>query len=107
MEHKPVIRVGVAGTGFVSKHFVSAFHGRQGLRVTRVLTRRPLADIRDFPLPEALTGSKDALIDDCDVAFECTGDAVAAADVIDAALAAGRPVVTSNPEFHVTAGSHF
>ena len=73
------IRVGVAGTGFVSRHFTMAFHGRQGLTVSNVLTRRPLGDVTDHPLRQALTRSADELIDRCDVVFECTGDAVAAA----------------------------
>jgi predicted homoserine dehydrogenase-like protein len=107
MDNIAEIRVGVAGTGFVSKHFTMAFHGRQGLTVSNVLTRRPLGDVTDHPLSQALTQSADELIDRCDVVFECTGDAVAAAEVIDKALSAGRPVVTSNPEFHVTAGSYF
>jgi len=107
MDKMAEIKVGVAGTGFVSRHFTMAFHGRQGLTVSNVLTRRPLSDVTDHPLTQALTRSVDELIDRCDVVFECTGDAVAAADVIDKALAAGRPVVTSNPEFHVTAGSYF
>jgi predicted homoserine dehydrogenase-like protein len=101
------IRVGVAGTGFVSRHFAMAFNGRQGLSVSNVLTRRPLADIADHPAAPVATNCADELIDRCDVVFECTGDAVAAADLINRALAAGRPVVTSNPEFHVTAGSFF
>jgi len=107
MADRAEIKVGVAGTGFVSRHFAMAFHGRQGLTVSNVLTRRPLSDVAGHPVAQALTTSVDELIDHCDVIFECTGDAVAAAEVIGKALAAGRPVVTSNPEFHVTAGSYF
>ncbi|MGH7004672.1 MAG: NAD(P)-dependent oxidoreductase, partial [Alphaproteobacteria bacterium] len=68
--------------------------------------RRPLDSVRGFPR-EALTDSMDALIESTDIVFECTGDVVHATRQIGAALAAGRPVVTRNPEFHVTTGAYF
>ena len=36
----PAIAVGVVGTGYVARHFVQAWDGRQGLEVAAVLTRR-------------------------------------------------------------------
>ncbi|HET6520860.1 MAG TPA: hypothetical protein VFG47_13720 [Geminicoccaceae bacterium] len=101
------IRVGVVGTGFIASHFLTAFDGRQGLRVTKVLTRRDPAGVRGFPRPELLTNARDELLERADVVFECSGDAVYATDTVDVALRAGLPVVTCNPEFHVTAGSWF
>jgi predicted homoserine dehydrogenase-like protein len=101
------IRVGIAGTGFVATRFVAAFDGRQGLRVTGVLTRRDPAGVRGFSRPELLTDAPGRLVECADVVLECSGDAVRAAAVVEVALAAGRPVVTMNPEFHVTAGSYF
>jgi predicted homoserine dehydrogenase-like protein len=100
------IRVGVVGTGFVASRFTRAFHGRQGITVSHVLTRRRLGEIRGFPLPDALTGSPERLVDGCDVVLECSGDVLHAMDVVAAALAAGRPVVTMNAELHVTCGSY-
>jgi predicted homoserine dehydrogenase-like protein len=101
------IRVGIVGTGFVATHFLAAFDGRQKLRVTKVLTRRNLAGMCGFPRPELLTNSRNELLEHTDVIFECSGDAIYAAEVIDAALKAAQPVVTMNPEFHVTVGSYF
>ena len=72
-----------------------------------MLTRRPLDRCPDFPHPEALTNSLDALIEASDVVFECTGDAFYAARTIGRVLDAGKPVVTLNAEFHATIGSHF
>jgi predicted homoserine dehydrogenase-like protein len=101
------VNVAVVGTGFVSRNFVKAFHGRRGITVSGVVTRRRTADIRDFPLCEALTNHIEEIINDCDVILECSGDPVHATGVVDAALDAGLPVVTLNSEFHVTAGSYF
>jgi predicted homoserine dehydrogenase-like protein len=47
------------------------------------------------------------LIDHADVIVECSGDPIHATDVVEAAFAAGLPVVTMNAEFHITAGSRF
>jgi predicted homoserine dehydrogenase-like protein len=99
------LRIGVVGTGFVGRSFVRRWHGRQGLSIGRILTRRPPAEIVDFPLPEALTSSLDALIEASDIVLECSGDVVHGTDVVAAALAAGRPVVTANADLHVTTGS--
>lgn len=47
------------------------------------------------------------LVEASDVVVECSGSVRHAAVVVEAALAAGKPVVTMNSEFHVTVGSHF
>jgi predicted homoserine dehydrogenase-like protein len=101
------LRIGVVGTGFVARHFVHELLHRTGYRLGRVLTRRPLGSCGEFPAPEALTDSLDALIESADIVFECTGDVPWATETVEKAMAAGRPVVTLNPEFHVTTGSHF
>jgi predicted homoserine dehydrogenase-like protein len=101
------IRVGVVGTGFISRHFLLAFDGRLGLKVTGALTRRDPAAVAGYPRADLLTRSRSEVLDGCDVLLECSGDPVYATDTIDAALRAGLPVVTCNPEFHVTAGSWF
>jgi len=72
-----------------------------------VLTRRPVDRCPEFPRPDALTSSIDALIEASDVVLECSGDALYAAETVGRVLDAGRPVVTLNSEFHVTVGSHF
>lgn len=103
----PAVRIGVVGTGFVARHFCLELQRRKPFRLARVLSRRPLASIADFPFREALTSSLAELIDHSDIVFECTGDVPHATRTIEAALAAGKPVLTLNPEFHVTTGSWF
>ncbi len=101
------VKVGVIGSGFVSRHFTMELKRRRSYRLGRVLTRRPLEHCQDYPIPDALTNSLDELIDESDIIFECTGDVPHAASTIGPALAAGKPVVTLNAEFHTTLGSHF
>ena len=101
------IKVGVIGTGFVARHFTFELARRPRYRLGRVLTRRPLDRCSEFPRPDALTNSIDALIEASDVVFECSGDALYAAGTVGRILDAGRPVATLNSEFHVTVGSHF
>lgn len=101
------IRVGVVGSGYVGSHFVTAFDGYQGLKVSGVLSRRGKAIEHSFVRPDLLVSSIDDLLEKSDVIFECSGDAVYAADIVSAAFRASRPVVTMNAEFHVTAGSYF
>lgn len=99
-------RVSVIGTGFVARHLVLELLRRPDWSLARVLTRRPLASIPGIPA-ESLTDSIDALIASADIIVECTGDVAHATALIPRALDAGRPVVTLNPEFHVTTGSAF
>ncbi|MEM7503649.1 MAG: NAD(P)-dependent oxidoreductase [Pseudomonadota bacterium] len=98
------IQIGVIGTGFVARHFVLELLRRSEWQLGRVLTRRPLDSVEGFP-EDALTDSPEELIESADIVFECTGDVTYATRQIGAAMAAGRPVVTLNPEFHVTTGS--
>ncbi len=107
MKEDSSIRVGVVGTGFVSRHFVHELQRRKGYELGKVLTRRPLDSCAEFPRQDALTHSLDQVLEDCDVVFECTGDVRHAATTVGPALAAGKPVVTLNAEFHSTIGSHF
>ncbi|MCB2054173.1 MAG: hypothetical protein KDE35_08040 [Geminicoccaceae bacterium] len=107
------LRIGIVGTGFVARHFALELRHRKDLELSRVLTRRPIVGPGGgpggivFPFPDALTNDTGRLIESSDIVFECTGDVFHATETIEAALAAGRPVMTLNPEFHVTTGSHF
>ena len=107
MKQQTPIRVGVIGTGFVSRYFVRELQRRDGYKLSKVLTRRPTDGCNAYPRQDALTQSLDQLIDRSDVVFECTGDASYAASTIGPILAAGVPVVTLIAEFHATLGSHF
>ena len=103
----PPVRIGVIGTGFVASHFVRELMHRPAWQLAGVLTRRPLDACADFPAQGQLTDSLDRLVGAAEVVVECTGDVLWATETIGACLAAGRLVVTLNPEFHVTAGSYF
>lgn len=99
-------RVGVSGTGMISRCFVRLIMQHYpDLRISRVLTRRGIDAIDDFPLREALTNSIDDLVDHSDLIVECSGDVFFGTQVIERAFEAGLPVVTVNAELQVTTGS--
>ncbi|MFN8926681.1 MAG: hypothetical protein ACK5WM_14135 [Rhodospirillales bacterium] len=100
-------QIGLIGTGWTARHFLMSLDRQPGLVASRVLTRRRVDEVRDFPRPDLLTNSLSEVIDHADVIVECSGDPIHATDVVDAAFAAGLPVVTMNAEFHITAGSRF
>ena len=99
-------RIGVVGTGFVARHFVMEVLRRSDWTLGPVLTNRPLGSVDGMP-ETALTDSIDQLIEGSDLVLECTGDVARATALAGQVLAAGRPLVTLNPEFHVTTGSAF
>lgn len=99
-------RIGIAGTGFIAAGLHRVLQRPRGPKVTRVLTRRPLASVGGFS-PEILTNSVDELVANSDLVVECSGDVIRAAEVVDRVLQAGLPVVTMCAEFHVTVGSYF
>ena len=107
MQQSQAVRIGIVGTGFVSRHFSMELIHRKEYQLSRVLTRRPPESCAEFPFKDALTNSVLELIDNSDIIFECTGDVLYATETVEAALAAGKPVMTLNPEFHVTTGSYF
>ncbi|MEM9629470.1 MAG: NAD(P)-dependent oxidoreductase [Pseudomonadota bacterium] len=107
MKQQSRLRIGVIGTGFVSRHFVYELARRPDYELGKVLTRRPLDSCGEYPRQDALTPSLDELIEASDVVFECTGDVPYAASTVGPVLDAGKPVVTLNAEFHTTVGSHF
>jgi len=79
----------------------------KGIKVGAVLTRRSIETVGDFPLQKVLTNDLNKVIDTCDLVVECTGDPIHATVAVEAALLAGKPVVTLNAEFQVTTGSYF
>jgi predicted homoserine dehydrogenase-like protein len=102
-----VIRVGIAGTGFIAHRLFDSCRLMDDLRVSVALTRRTLDSIEGVPPDVTLTQSTQELIDRSDIVVECSGDPIHAAEVVRDVLAAGLPVVTMDSEFHVTCGSHF
>lgn len=100
-------RIGMVGTGFISRGFTLAMEHYPDLALGRILTRRDISSCGEFPRKDLLTNSVAELIDHSDIIVECSGDVIHATDVIDQALKASLPVVTMNTEFHVTTGSYF
>ena len=99
-------KVGISGTGFIARGTAAALTAA-GFEVASVLTRRPPSEVENFPQPDALTNDLEKFVSACELVVECSGDAVHATDVVDAAMQNGRPVVTMNCEFQVTSGSAF
>jgi predicted homoserine dehydrogenase-like protein len=107
MDGAAVKRVGVSGTGMISHCFVRLIMQHyKDLQISRVLTRRSIDSLGDFPLRDVLTNSIDDLIAHSDIIVECTGDVFFGTEVIERAFEAGLPVVTINAELQVTTGSH-
>lgn len=98
-----VTRLGLVGTGFVGRHLALELRRRPGWRLGAVLTRRP-GPVPGFAEDE-LVHEIDRLIERADIVLECTGDVFWGTTVVERALEAGRPVVTYDPELHVTTGS--
>lgn len=105
--HSAPWRVGVIGTGFIARSLINVIRDMPDLKVTGVLTRRPLDLVDGIGNDINLTQSTSELIDHCDVVVECSGDVLHATEVIRDAMAANLPVVTMNSEFQVTCGSYF
>lgn len=99
-------RIGVVGTGFIACGLLAILAGAPDMRPARVLSRRHPTDLSGLALSQH-TNSVDELIESSDLIVECSGDVHHAAMVVDAALRAGKPVVTIATEFHVTVGSWF
>lgn len=101
------LRIGVVGTGYIARGYVLACQHASDISVSRILTRRPLNTLGDFPQAELATDSVADLIEHSDMVLECSGDVVHSTEIIEQVIQAGLPVVTMNAEFHVTTGSYF
>jgi predicted homoserine dehydrogenase-like protein len=103
-----VTKLGIAGTGFIGSGIARLILNHHAdLDVASILTRRTISELTSIPGARSLTQSIDQFVDSCDLIVECSGDPVHATNVVNAALLAGKPVVTMNSEFHVTTGSYF
>lgn len=100
-------RIGVSGTGMIAHCLVRLIKLHYAdVVITRVLTRRPLNTLADFPLEGVLTNSIDELVDNADLIIECSGDVFHGTEVIERAFEAGLQVITINAELQVTTGSY-
>lgn len=101
------LKIGLAGTGFIARGLTYALEHQADMHLASVLTRRRPGDCVDYPRRDLLTNALEEFVDRCDMVVECSGDVPHAATIVDAAIRAGRPVVTMNAEFHATVGSAF
>ena len=107
MPTSEIKKIGVSGTGMIARGFVRLIKKHYpDMEISRVLTRRPLSTMADFPLADVLTNSLDELIDNSDLIVECSGDVFHGTSVIERAFEAGLQVVTVNAELQVTTGSY-
>ena len=102
-----ITRIGIAGTGLIGKGLAFEVKKRSELELSKVLTRRDIGSMNDYPFQEVLTNSVDDFIENCDLIVECSGDVIYGSEVIDMAIKASIPVVTMNAELQVTTGSYF
>ncbi len=102
---KPV-RIGVNGTGYIARGLLAALAYAEDFEIGLVLTARNRREVEGID-QDLLTDSLNELVETCDIVVECSGSVKRAAEVVDRAFQAGRPVVTMGTEFHVTVGSYF
>ncbi len=70
------LRIGVVGTGFISRHFTFFIEDRPGFQIDRILTRRPINHCLDHPGRDRITNSLEDFLARCDIVLECSGDPI-------------------------------
>jgi predicted homoserine dehydrogenase-like protein len=99
------VKIGLSGTGYIATGLLGALRHRCGYEVVKVLSRR---EGQPTGMDAALvTRSIEDLVAAADVVVDCSGHVRRTAELVAAAHAAGKPVVTLGTEFHVTVGSYF
>lgn len=96
-------RIGIIGTGFIASGLRMAIDNQPDMQVTRMLTRRNLADL---PTSDIYTNSVDDLIDHSQLIVEAAGDPIYGTEVIARALNAGLPALTMDAELQITTGTY-
>lgn len=100
------IRIGVVGTGFISRGFITFFAKHQEFQISCVLTRRNRDSVLNMPVAEdRISNDPEKLIQASDMVFECSGDPVYATPIVAEALQMGKPVITMDSELQITTGS--
>eukprot|EP00130_Batrachochytrium_dendrobatidis_P008511 XP_006683386.1 hypothetical protein BATDEDRAFT_28903 [Batrachochytrium dendrobatidis JAM81] len=100
-------RVGIVGTGLIGKGLAIEVENQADITLTKVLTRRDIRTMDDYPFRGVLTNAVDDVVEHCDLVVECSGDVIYGTEVIDKVMRASIPVITMNAELQVTTGSYF
>lgn len=101
-----MINIGIIGSGFIAKGFYAFSQQKPDIKIKNVLTRTEIKKRTDWPTG-ILTNDIKKLAATSDLILECTGDATYATDIISYITPYQIPVVTMNPEFHITTGNYF
>lgn len=103
-----ITKIGIVGTGFIATGVAHLIRQSNDFELSWMFTRRPIDKMNVQSIPKnQWTNSLNQFIDDSDIVFECSGDAIHAAEVIYEVAKTQKKIVTINSEFHVTAGSYF
>src|SRR5690625_1380798 len=102
-----VTRIGIVGTGLIGKGLAIEVEKQSNYLLSKVLTRRNISLMNDYPFHETLTNSLEEFLGNSDLIVECSGDVIYGTEVIDKAMKASIPVITMNAELQVTTGSYF
>lgn len=100
-------RIGIVGTGFIGTGLAIEIAKQKEYTLSKVLTRRNVDELKDYPFPEVLTNSISELLEYSDIIVECSGDVLYGTETIHQAMQMRIPVVTMNAELQVTTGSFF
>jgi predicted homoserine dehydrogenase-like protein len=101
-----MIKVGVIGSGFISKGFYLFSLSNKNFKISNVLTRTKIKSRVDWP-NSLLTNDLERIIKNSDIILECSGDVLHSSTCINEILKNNIPVVTLNSEFHITTGFYF
>lgn len=101
------VKIGIVGTGLIGKGLAIEVNKQPDIILSKVLTRRDMTLMKDYPIQHVLTNSVEDFIRNCDLIVECSGDVIYGTEVIDQAIKENLPVITMNAELQVITGSYF
>lgn len=101
-----MIKIGIIGSGFISKGFYYYSKTNKQIKISKILTRTTIKNRTDLP-KSLLTNDLEKLIKESDIILECSGDTLQASLCVNEILKNKKPVVTMNSEFHITTGFYF
>ncbi len=100
------VRVGIIGTGYISRGLSYVLRDDDSLEASIILTRRNPEQVNDLAVEQRqVTNSTQELIDNSDIVIECSGAPVYATEVLSQVMEAGIQIVTVDSELQVTTGT--